>query len=266
MTTQCPYHSFAVSFADAREIQERLRGLVDTSPGIGAEDVRFVGGVDAAFLPVALDGDVRADSDGAENRFPDRSPAAFRQSTYRQKTVIAAAVVYDRETCRVAETAIATAPVLFPYVPGYLSFREGPAVLAAIGRLSRLPDCFIFDGCGIAHPRGLGLASHMAVLTGVPSAGCAKSLLCGDCGEPGYERGEWTDIVYHGTVAGRCIRTRDGVRPVYVSPGSGTDVAGAAELVLACATRYRLPEPTRLAHNAVTAEKRELLAHVRSTN
>jgi deoxyribonuclease V len=148
--------------------------------------------------------------------------------------------------------------VFFPYIPGLLTFREGPAVLAAIGELTALPGVMLYDGAGIAHPRGMGIAAHMALLTGIPSIGCAKSLLVGTCAEPGAEKGDRSYLYYRDRVVGVCLRTRRGVKPVYVSPGSGFSVDGACNFVLSLTGKYRLPEPTRFAHNLVTAKKHQL--------
>ena len=120
----------------------------------------------------------------------------------------------------------------------------------------------IYDGCGIAHPRGFGLASHMAVLTGIPSIGCAKSRLFGMCDEPGLTKGDWTYIQHKKNIIGACQRTRNNVKPVYISPGSGFSINSARELILSLTWKYRLPEPTRLAHNLVTAEKNIYLSNV----
>jgi deoxyribonuclease V len=168
---------------------------------------------------------------------------------------LACVVILDIKRGQVVETAFATAPVLFPYIPGLLTFREGPAVLAALGELSTLPGVMVYDGAGVAHPRGLGIASHMAALTGIPSIGCAKSPLVGSFGEPGMEKGDWSYIYYRKRVVGTCLRTRRGVKPMYISPGSGFSVDGASRFALSLTGKYRLPEPTRMAHNLVTEHK-----------
>ncbi|MHC5057313.1 MAG: endonuclease V [Planctomycetota bacterium] len=146
----------------------------------------------------------------------------------------------------------------FPYVPGLLSFREGEIVLDCFAKLRKelrraqgiKIDCLMCDGQGLAHPRGLGLASHVGLWLGVPTVGCAKSRLCGEHDEPGPTRGDWAALTLKGKRVGRVLRTRDSVKPLYVSVGHLTTLAAAAKLVLACAPRYRLPEPTRLAHHA----------------
>jgi deoxyribonuclease V len=146
----------------------------------------------------------------------------------------------------------------FPYVPGLLSFREAPIVLECFERLRKELrrslkagiDCLVCDGQGLAHPRGLGLASHVGLWLGVPTVGCAKSRLCGEHVGPGPARGDWAPLRLDGRVVGRALRTRDHVKPLYVSVGHLIDLRASAGLVLRCAPRYRLPEPTRLAHHA----------------
>lgn len=236
-------HSFAVSIPEAMEIQRELSALVDQSDAIGSPDeVELVGGADVAFIPFSHNGE----DDGF----------AAGESGVR---ALACVVIMEMPRLQVVETVFATAPVLFPYIPGLLSFREGPAVLAALGKLDALPGVMMYDGAGIAHPRGLGIASHMAVLTGIPSIGCAKSLLSGSCGEPGNEKGDRSCIYYRDCVVGTCLRTRRGVRPMYISPGSGFSVDGAGRFALTLTGKYRLPEPTRMAHQMVTEYKRRMV-------
>lgn len=172
---------------------------------------------------------------------------------------LAVAVLWDRETGDVLETSLARAPLRFPYVPGLLSFREAPAVLAALRRLHGEPDALICDGQGYAHPRRFGLACHVGVIVGIPTVGCAKSRLLGKHGDPAVRRGGRAALVDGGERIGTVLRTRDGVRPLYLSVGHEIDLRSAERLVLACAVRYRLPEPTRLADRLVAAEKRRAL-------
>ena len=146
--------------------------------------------------------------------------------------------------------ATAESPVGFPYVPGLLSFRECPVVLAACEKLRRQPHLLLVDGQGIAHPRRLGLASHLGLLLNLPSIGCAKSRLTGAHDEPGETAGAASMLVDQGEIIGAALRTRDRTKVVYVSPGHLIDLAHAVEFVLACCTRFRLPEPIRLAHQA----------------
>lgn len=138
-------------------------------------------------------------------------------------------------------------PTDFPYVPGYLSFREAPAILGAVRRLRAVPDVLLVDGQGIAHPRRFGIACHIGVLADVPAIGIAKSRLVGAYDEPGRERGAWSPLLDRGEVIGAVLRTRTGTRPVFVSVGHRVCLETAIELVLHCTPRYRLPEPIRQA-------------------
>ena len=168
----------------------------------------------------------------------------------------AAAVVYSYPDLKVQEEATAERAVDFPYVPGLLTFREGPAALAALERLRASWGVLLCDGQGYAHPRRLGLASHLGVLLDRPSVGCAKSRLVGRHGEVGEERGAWAPLLDGAEVVGAALRTRRGVKPVYVSPGHRLDLESAIALVLACTRGRRLPEPTRRAHTLAGGEDR----------
>ena len=159
----------------------------------------------------------------------------------------AAVVILDGCTLELAESAMAALPTSFPYVPGYLSFREIPAALRALSLIQPPPDLLMVDGHGIAHPRRLGIAAHLGVLTGLPTIGIAKSRLCGRHDDPGTKRGSRTPLSSRGEVLGTVLRSRDGVAPLYVSVGHRISLERAVELVLATLGRYRLPEPTRLA-------------------
>jgi len=158
---------------------------------------------------------------------------------------------------RVVDCAIVRMEVDFPYIPGLLGFRETPVLAAAYGRLTVKPEVTIVDAHGLAHPRRFGSACHIGVLLDVPTVGCAKSLLCGECAEAGSERGARSFIVLEGEVVGAALRTRANVQPVYVSAGYGSDLDSALSLVLACAPRYRIPEPVRQAHALVNEVRRE---------
>lgn len=148
------------------------------------------------------------------------------------------------------------APLKFPYVPGLLAFREIPSVKGALEKVESPVDAVIFDAQGLAHPRRMGLASHLGLFLDVPSVGCAKSRLVGKHEEPGPRKGDSVDLIDRGERVGKVVRTRDGVSPVYVSVGNRISLESAVELVLACCTRYRLPEPTRQAHNAANRLRR----------
>jgi len=179
--------------------------------------------------------------------------AAFLES---RNLAIGAAVLWDRYDRQVIATAVGQVPIRFPYIPGYLSFREAPALLAALVKLPQAPDALLVDGQGIAHPRRLGIATHLGVLLDWPSVGCAKSRLFGHAPEPQIEQGAFTWLREGNRVLGVVLRTRRGVKPVFVSPGHRMDVDGARELVLSCALGYRLPEPTRQAHILAGKAKR----------
>jgi deoxyribonuclease V len=169
-------------------------------------------------------------------------------------------VVLDAGTREPVAQASAVTRLGFPYVPGLLSFRELPVLEVAWTRLEVKPDLIIFDGQGTAHPRRLGIACHGGLLFGVPSIGCAKSLLVGKHGPLGEERGAVADILHQGEVVGRAVRTRPGVAPVYVSPGHLMDLPTAVEWVLRMTSRYREPETTRHAHRLVNDVRRAALA------
>jgi deoxyribonuclease V len=164
-----------------------------------------------------------------------------------KKTIFAAAVVYDRETQLVVEIAHATRTVEFPYIPGFLSFREGPAVKQAIGALKHEFGAILFDGQGFAHPRRCGIASHLAIELDRPGVGVGKSRLIGTFGKLALRTSATTPLLDGEEQIGVVLRTRKSVRPVFVSIGHRVDLASAIKLVLACCTRYRIPEPTRQA-------------------
>jgi deoxyribonuclease V len=160
----------------------------------------------------------------------------------------AAVVVLDYGSMAVLETATASGEVAFPYIPGLLSFRELPFLLQAFQKLETVPHAILADGQGIAHPRRLGLASHLGLWLDLPTIGCAKSRLCGEHEEPGLKRGDWTPLCVDGGILGRVVRTKDNVRPLYLSPGHKIDLQSATDIVVHCCRGYRLPEPTRHAH------------------
>jgi len=150
----------------------------------------------------------------------------------------------------------AVGKVDFPYIPGLLSFREGPVLIEALRKLEATPDLIIFDGQGIAHPRGLGIASHMGLILNIPSIGCAKTRLCGDYDEPGLEKGSSSPLLMKGKETGVVLRTKDGVKALFVSPGHIVDIRDSMDIVLTCSKKYRLPEPTRQAHLLVNRVRR----------
>jgi len=208
----------------AISLQERLAGRIRIEPL--SRKPRVIAGADVAFS-----------SDG--------------------KRCLAGIVVYDTQNRVVIEEQLAWRPVRFPYVPGLLSFREAPAVLAAARRLRTKPDLFMFDAQGLAHPRRMGLASHVGLLMDLPTVGCAKSRLCGEHEMPAKAAGGVAALTHRGERVGAVLRTCDGVKPVYVSVGHRTTLDDAIRVVMSCVTRYRLPEPTRLAHILVTRHRRD---------
>jgi len=208
-------HRWPDTLAQAREIQERLRRRVVARDRLGV--IRTVAGVDVGF----------------ENG---------------DRVTRAAVVVLDFPSLDVREQALARVPTRFPYVPGYLSFREIPAVLAAIRRLKVTPDLLLCDGQGMAHPRRFGLACHLGVLTGLASIGVAKSRLIGVHERLPDRKGSWVPLRDGDEVIGAVVRTRAGVRPLFVSIGHRVSLETAIAYVLRCTTRFRLPETTRLAH------------------
>ena len=163
----------------------------------------------------------------------------------------AAVILLEYPTMAVVEEACFTERVIFPYIPGLLSFREGPAILKAFENLHNIPDVVIFDGQGIAHPRGIGLASHMGLFLDIPAVGCAKKRLVGEYGEVGHEVGDYADLILNDRVVGAAVRTKKKVKPVFVSPGHKISLRRAVDLVLSCCRGYRLSEPVRMAHLAV---------------
>jgi len=172
------------------------------------------------------------------------------------ETIYAGIVVLRLPSLEVVEEVCIVSETRFPYVPGLLSFRESPAVLEAWAKLRTEPDAVMFDGQGIAHPRRVGIASHVGLIINRPTLGCAKSLLVGKYAEPARERGAWTPLLDKGEVVGAVVRTKTNVQPIFVSPGHLIDLAGAIDLTLQSDGGYRQPEPTRRAHHLVNALRR----------
>lgn len=217
-------HSWKLTPSEARRLQEKLAPQVVTRSRPGP--IRRVAGADVAF---SRDG----------------------------KRAIAGMVLMEFPSLQITECVHATAPLAFPYVPGLLTFREGPALERAFKKLSRRPDLVFFDGQGLAHPRRIGIASHMGLLWNIPSIGCAKSRLCGEESAPGLRRGAWTPLKDKGEVIGAVLRTRHGVKPVYISVGHLIDLETALAMTLACHDGTRIPKPTREADHLVGRLKAE---------
>ncbi len=207
-------HSWDLTPKQAVELQTRLASQVVLQDDFG--EIRTVAGVDLAL---------------------DKTEGLG----------FAAVVVFELKSLRQIEVVSAETVLRFPYIPGLLSFREGPILLEAFDKLKTRPDLLFFDGQGIAHPRRFGIASHMGLLLDRPSIGCGKSLLCGTYQEPGPSRGESVPLIDHGETIGAILRTRDHVKPVFVSPGHRISLESAVRFTLQCCDGYRLPKPTRLA-------------------
>jgi deoxyribonuclease V len=211
---------FSVPATEAEAIaeQDRLRPLV-RSEGAAPEPLRWIAGLDVAY---AVD----------------------------ESCVAGAVTVLDAETLDVVETATALRSVDFPYVPGLLAFREIPALIDALGKLTRVPDLLVCDGYGLAHPRRFGLACHLGVLTDVPTFGVAKTAFIGTFEEPGPARGDRSDLLDNGEIIGRVLRTQPDIKPVFVSVGHRISLETATDLALSLAPKYRHPETTRQSDQA----------------
>lgn len=208
-------HPWDLPVKEAKALQEQLAKRVVTETVLAAGQVRTVAGVDVSF---------------------------------RGDQARAAVVVLGLPDLEPVDHGLAEVLVTFPYVPGLLAFREGPAVLAALEKLTIWPDLLIFDGHGLAHQRRLGLASHLGVILDWPSIGCAKSRLTGAHGEPGDVVGDWVPLLDGDETIGAVVRSRARVKPLFVSIGHRVDLATAIGFVLRCCQGYRLPETTRYAH------------------
>ena len=211
-------HSWDISTAQARELQTELASSVSTAPAV-SDKVRYLAGLDIS--PANAEGMVRG-----------------------------AAVVLEYPSLELVEVKTAEGRPLFPYIPGLLSFRESPVLLEALALLDAHPDIIYVDGQGLAHPRRFGLACHIGLLTQTPTIGCAKSILVGAHQELSTQAGSHSPLLHKGDVVGAAVRTRDKVRPMYISPGHLIDIDTSVQWVLASCKGRRMPEPTRRAHQA----------------
>jgi deoxyribonuclease V len=211
------WHDWKLNSSQAFEIQRQLSAQVSSSGEVTTP--KFIAGADIAV--------------GKANEL---SQAAVVVLSYPELKLVAVELVQGR--------------LELPYIPGLLSFRESPLILTACQRLSVTPDLFIIDGQGIAHPRRLGIASHLGLLLDIPTIGCAKSRLCGSNIEPADDCGSYAEVMDKGEIIGVALRTKNGVKSVYVSIGHKISLQNAIFWVLKCCRGYRLPEPTRLAHLA----------------
>jgi deoxyribonuclease V len=216
-------HSWNVTPAEAIEIQRRLASELRVSPP--PENIQWVAGADCS-----LDVDRNEACSGVILfSFPDFEPVEY---------------------------VSARRPLVFPYVPGLLSFREGPVLLEAFAKLTRAPDVIFFDGQGIAHPRGVGIAAHMGVLLDKPTVGFGKSRLCGTHADVGEKQGDAAPLYYQERQIGYAFRSRSKTRPIYVSPGHRMNLEGALDLAKKCLDGFRVPRPTRLADKYVAQVKK----------
>ena len=216
-------HSWDLAPADAVALQKTLRGQVRLQPPDGP--IHTVAGADISY-------------------------------NKEEETIYVGIVVVRLPEMTTVEQVGLVATTRFPYVPAHLSFPDAPALLEAWKRLRARPDALMFDGQGIAHPRRLGIASHVGLWLGVPTFGCAKSVLVGRFEEPAPGRGARSPMLDRGEVIGMALRTKDRVNPIYVSPGHLMDMDTAVDLTLRCDGGYRQPEPTRRAHLLVNALRR----------
>ena len=200
--------------AKAKAIQSKLAQQVSISQYQG--EIRVIAGIDVAF--------------------PNKG-----------KTTRAAIVLLQYPSLNVIEQVVCESPTVLPYIPGVLSFREGGVIIKAMQQLQNSPDILMFDGQGIAHPMGLGIASHIGVILNIPTIGIAKSCLTGDYNEPDTFKGAISDLSVRGENIGYVVRTRENVKPLFISPGHRITKEQAVLLALECVTKFRLPEPTRLA-------------------
>jgi deoxyribonuclease V len=215
-------HSWNLSPSEAIALQRQLATQVITEDRLG--QVQAVAGIDVGFED-------------------------------QGKITRAAVVVLRLDDLSLIEQVIARQPTCLPYIPGLLSFRECPAILAALEKLTVLPDLLLCDGQGIAHPRRFGIACHLGVLTDLPSIGVGKSRLVGRHGPVPDARGDWTPLVDRRETVGAVLRTRTGVSPLFVSPGHRISLPTAIDYVMACTTRYRLPETTRAADKLASGKR-----------
>jgi len=207
-----PNNLWPKNIASAKKIQGSLRKKVRITTLKKLPE--FIAGVDAAF-------------------FDDK--------------VVAVVTLYNYPELTHVQDVFSEGKAQFPYIPGFLSFREGKAIISSIKKLKIKPDLILFDGQGIAHPKGIGIASHIGVILDIPTIGCAKSRLVGEFEKPYAKKGSWKYLYYKDKKVGVVLRTRDNVKPLFVSPGHLIDIKSAIEIVMRCVSGYRIPEPLRRA-------------------
>lgn len=182
---------------------------------------------------------------------------AAADAAFSENLVFAAASLYKLPELAHLMDAFSETRASMHYMPGLLAFREGKAIMDAIGKLGISPDLILIDGHGIAHPEGCGIASHLGILLGIPAVGCAKSRLVGEYEEPAPEKGNWTYLYYRGMKVGAVLRTRSNVKPLFISPGHLVDIRSSVEIVMRCVSGFRIPEPLRMADGLSKKMKRD---------
>lgn len=210
-------HPWTVTYRRAAEIQQELKQKLRLRDHDSPEQINIIAGADISY-------------------------------SKQDDLFYAAVILMEFPSMKTVEERTTVEKAPFPYIPGLLSFREGPALLKIFKGLHHTPDVAVFDGQGIAHPRGVGLASHMGLFLDIPTIGCAKTRLVGQYSEPGKEMGNYTDLIFDERIVGAVLRTKKKVKPVFISPGYKIGIKRAVAVVLDCCRGYKLPEPTRRAH------------------
>ena len=210
-------HDWTLNPKDAIALQSTLASQVITDTPIDLSTVKLIAGVDVSV----------------KNNI---SQAAVVVMTYPEMNIV--------------ETIRAQQPTAYPYIPGLLTFREGPVLEEAFSNLQHEPDVFVFDGMGQIHPRKMGIASHMGLWLDKPTIGCGKTHFIGDYSQPGINKGDYSNLTYKGDQLGVVLRTRTNVKPVYISVGHRADLESSVKLIMSVTPKYRLPRPIRMAHNA----------------
>ena len=216
-------HQWTNDVQEAERLQDKYRSMVSFKAE--RTSFRLIGGVDVAY-------------------------------SKKDNNAFATVVVMKVPEMELIEKARAQSEVTFPFVPGLFFFREGPVILKAISRIKFAPDVFIFDGHGLDHPKAIGMASHMGLMLEMPTIGCAKKLLCGSVDELWNNVGDTAAIMSNGDIVGHAVRSRENVKPLYVSPGHKMDIETSTKTVIDLLRGYRLPEPLRLAHIMVNKQRR----------
>ncbi|MCK5833025.1 deoxyribonuclease V [bacterium] len=221
-------HNWDVTIEEAKAIQLQLAPKVLAKGGPSIKDINFIAGCDVAF-------------------------------DIKNKIAYGSLVLMSYPDLEILSTISGEASLRFPYIPGFLTFREMEVLLKLFKKLEIIPDVVLADGQGIAHPRGIGLASHLGLFLDIPTIGCAKSRLVGTWEEVGPNKGDNSPLIYKSKEIGKVLRTRDNVKPIFVSPGHLISIENASRIALSATTKYRIPEPTRQADKMVAKYKNEVL-------